>query len=113
MGGGSLGLMLCALAAEAAARPIVLDPHEERLARAGRFGAVETIRATRTLEDVDRVRSLTDGRGAEVVFEAVGRPAAWELAVQMTAPGGTVNRLAAARAARTSRCRPHGSTANR
>lgn len=91
VGGGSLGLMLCALVAEAAARPIVLDPHEERLARAGRFGAVETIRATRTLEDVDRVRSLTDGRGAEVVFEAVGRPAAWELAVQMTAPGGTVN----------------------
>lgn len=91
VGGGSLGLMLCALAADAAARPIVLDPHDERLARAERFGAVETIRATRTMEDVRRVRALTEGRGAEVVLEAVGRPAAWELAVQMAAPGGTVN----------------------
>jgi L-iditol 2-dehydrogenase len=91
VGGGSLGLMLCALAAEVSARPIVVDPHEERLAQAKRFGAVETISASRTLEDVRRVRELTDGRGAEIVLEAVGRPAAWELAVQMAAPGGTVN----------------------
>jgi L-iditol 2-dehydrogenase len=91
VGGGSLGLMLCALAADAGARPILLDPHEERLAQAERFGALETIRATRGLEDVGRVRELTEGRGAEAVFEAVGRPAAWELAVQMAAPGGTVN----------------------
>jgi L-iditol 2-dehydrogenase len=29
--------------------------------------------------------------GADLVIEAVGRPEAWELAVAMAAPGGTVN----------------------
>jgi L-iditol 2-dehydrogenase len=91
LGGGSLGLMLCALAATAGARPIVLDPHDERLAPASAFGAAETVRAERGGADVAAVRALTAGRGAPVVFEAVGRPDAWELAVAMACPGGTVN----------------------
>ena len=77
--------------ASAGGAPIVLDPHPERLAQAERFGAAHTILATRGAEDVARVRELTDGRGAELVIEAVGRPEAWELAVAMAAPGGTVN----------------------
>ncbi len=91
LGAGSLGLMLCGLAASAGAKPIVLDPHEERLAAAERFGAAHAVRATRGTEDVERVRELTEGRGAWLVIEAVGRPEAWELAVAMAAPGGTVN----------------------
>lgn len=91
VGGGSLGLMLCALAADAGARPIVLDPHDERLARAPGFGATETVRAERGHGDVAAARALTDGRGAPVVFEAVGRPETWELAFAMACPGGTVN----------------------
>jgi L-iditol 2-dehydrogenase len=91
LGGGSLGLMLCSLAAAAGARPIVLDPHDQRLARASAFGAAETIAAERGPADVAAVRALTGGRGAPVVFEAVGRPDAWELAVAMACPGGTVN----------------------
>ena len=35
--------------------------------------------------------ALTGGRGADLVVEAVGRPEAWELAVSMAAPGGSVN----------------------
>jgi L-iditol 2-dehydrogenase len=91
LGGGSLGLMLCAVAASAGARPIVLDPHDERLARAPAFGAAEIVRAERGPADVAAVQALTAGRGAPVVFEAVGRPDAWELAVAMACPGGTVN----------------------
>jgi L-iditol 2-dehydrogenase len=91
LGAGSLGLMHCALLASAGAAPIVLDPHPERLAAAERFGAAETITATRGPEDAERVRALTDGRGVDLVVEAVGRPEAWELAVAMAAPGGTVN----------------------
>jgi L-iditol 2-dehydrogenase len=90
LGGGSLGLMLCGLVASAGGAPIVLDPHPERLSLARRFGAAETVLATRGDDDVARVRELT-GRGAELVIEAVGRPEAWELAVAMAAPGGTVN----------------------
>jgi len=91
LGGGSLGLMLSALAASAGARPIVLDPHPERLAAAHRFGAARTVQAVRGPEDVEAVKALTGGRGADLVIEAVGRPEAWELAVAMVAPGGTAN----------------------
>jgi L-iditol 2-dehydrogenase len=91
LGGGSLGLMLCSLAAGAGALPIVLDPHGERLARAPAFGASQTVAAERGPADVEAVRELTAGRGAPVVLEAVGRPDAWELAVAMACPGGTVN----------------------
>jgi L-iditol 2-dehydrogenase len=91
LGAGSLGLMLCGLVASAGGVPIVIDPHPERLAVAERFGAGETVLAVRGDADVQRVRALTDGRGAELVIEAVGRPEAWELAVAMAAPGGTVN----------------------
>ncbi|HET6548141.1 MAG TPA: alcohol dehydrogenase catalytic domain-containing protein [Solirubrobacter sp.] len=82
LGAGSLGVMLCALVASAGGAPRVLDPHPERLAVARRFGAGETVLATRTAADV---------APADLVIEAVGRPQAWELAVAMAAPGGTVN----------------------
>ena len=91
LGAGSLGLMLCALLASAGAEPIVLDPHPGRLAVAQRFGAAETLEAVRGPADAERVRALTGGRGADLVVEAVGRPEAWELAVAMAAPGGTVS----------------------
>jgi L-iditol 2-dehydrogenase len=92
VGGGALGLMLCALVRRAGGRPIVLDPHQERLDLAHRFGAEGTIRAERGPADVDRLkRALGDGRGADQVFEAVGRPEAWELAIEMARPGGVVN----------------------
>ena len=70
---------------------MVLDPHPERLAAAADFGAAETVRAERGPADVERVRALTGGRGADLVVEAVGRPQTWELAVAMAAPGGTAN----------------------
>jgi L-iditol 2-dehydrogenase len=91
LGGGSLGLMICALVRAAGCDPIVLDPHDERRARALRFGAAQTIRAVRGPADVAQVRGLTNGRGAGQVFEAVGRTESWELAIEMARPGGTVN----------------------
>ena len=66
----------------------MLDPHPERLAAAERFGAAETVQAER---GPGRRRRARGGRGADLVVEAVGRPEAWELAVAMAAPGGTVN----------------------
>jgi L-iditol 2-dehydrogenase len=87
VGGGSLGLMLTALVASAGGEPVVLDPHPERLAAARRFGAAHTIQATRGPDDVAAARA----HRPDLVIEAVGRPEAWELAVQMAEPGGTVN----------------------
>lgn len=87
LGGGSLGLMLTALVADAGGEPIVLDPHPERLAAARRFGAAHTIQATRGPGDIAAARE----HRPNLVIEAVGRPEAWELAVQMAEPGGTVS----------------------
>jgi L-iditol 2-dehydrogenase len=92
VGGGALGLMLCALARRAGGRPVVLDPHQERLGLAERFGAEATIHADRGAADVARLKRATpQGRGADQVFEAVGRTDAWELAIEMARPGGVVN----------------------
>jgi Zn-dependent alcohol dehydrogenase len=38
---------------------------------------------------VERVRALTDGRGADHAFDAVGAPGTLELALEATRPGGT------------------------
>lgn len=90
VGAGSLGLMLCAVLTARGADVLVLDPNEARLERAARFGAAGTGLATRGRTDVEVVRSRTGGRGAEHVFEAVGRPEAWEQAIAMACPGGMV-----------------------
>src|SRR5262249_36320732 len=79
LGAGSLGLMLTALASAAGGEVTVRDPHSERLELASRFGA----RATRLRDE--------PAEPADVVIEAVGRPEAWEEAVRIAAPGGTVN----------------------
>jgi L-iditol 2-dehydrogenase len=91
VGGGALGLMLAAVIADLGGEPIVADPHPHNRDLARRFGAVEVIEARKDDSDARRVRELTDGRGADQVFEAVGRPEVWELAVTMARSGGTVN----------------------
>jgi L-iditol 2-dehydrogenase len=86
MGAGSIGLFLSAALRTRGCDPIVLDPHNDRLDLAGSFGAASCVRVSRTAEDVKVGRALR----ASYVFEAVGRPQAWEQAVQMPPPGGTV-----------------------
>lgn len=91
VGAGPLGLMLCALIADRGARPIVADPHPERLILAERYGAWRTIEVERSPADGARVREATaSGRGAAHVFEAVGRPESWQSAESMARPGGVV-----------------------
>lgn len=91
VGGGALGLMLTTVIADRGAAPMVADPHPHKRDLARRFGAAEVVEARKDDTDIDRVRQLTDGRGADQVFEAVGHPEAWELAVAMARAGGTVN----------------------
>jgi len=91
LGGGVQGWFLTALLAGAGDRVTLLDPHPERRARALRAGAA----AARAVPDGDREldalrESLGDECGAELVVEAVGRPAAWRMAVALARPGGEV-----------------------
>jgi S-(hydroxymethyl)mycothiol dehydrogenase len=59
-------------------------------ARLGRgFGATHTINA-RELDPVETIQDLTDGNGADVVIDAVGRPETWKQAFYARDLAGTV-----------------------
>lgn len=82
LGGGPLGLMLARTAKIRGARVAVVDRHPERLAVARRLGADLALPAGPA--------SQAFGDGPDVVFEAVGRPEAWEEAARLVRPGGLV-----------------------
>jgi S-(hydroxymethyl)glutathione dehydrogenase/alcohol dehydrogenase len=71
-----------------AARIIAVDPVPMKRASAQRFGATDVVDPDAG-DAVDQVRSLTDGRGVDFAFEAVGSHALELQALQMTRRGGT------------------------
>jgi threonine dehydrogenase-like Zn-dependent dehydrogenase len=74
IGGGIMGLLTMVLARRRGAKRLVLsDPIEERRVTARRLGAQVVVDPTQ--ESLrDRIMTLTKGRGADVVCEAVGKP---------------------------------------
>ncbi len=68
---------------------VAIDPADRRLEAAKHFGADVTVNDA-AANPLEVVRSLTDGRGADVVIEAVGRPETFEMAVRLTRPGARV-----------------------
>jgi L-iditol 2-dehydrogenase len=73
VGLGPIGLMLCACVADAGARPVAVGSREERRALAPSFGAV-----------------AADADDVDVAIEAAGTVEAWERALSLVRPGGTV-----------------------
>jgi L-iditol 2-dehydrogenase len=73
LGAGPIGLMLCACVADAGGQPEVVGGRPERRALVPLFGG-----------------STGDGEGADVVVEAAGTEAAWQRALELVRPGGTV-----------------------
>lgn len=70
-------------------RIVAIDLDDSRLERAREFGADVTI--NNSSEDaLERVQEMTDGLGADVVMEAVGVPATFELCTELVCPGGRV-----------------------
>jgi len=67
---------------------VAIDKAESRLQAAKLFGADTTVMADQDPAAV--VRSLTGGLGADVVMEAVGTPATFELCTSLVRPGGRV-----------------------
>ena len=90
IGGGIMGLLTMVLAGRRGARRLVLsDPIAERRAMARRLGAAVTIDPT--AEDLrQRVEALTAGVGADVVCEAVGKPALVAEALTLVRPAGVL-----------------------
>jgi len=89
VGCGPVGLMAIVAAHELGAeRVFALDSVPERLALAGRFGAIPV--NLKEPDPVATVRDATGGRGADAVLEAVGSPDATSLAFALARPGGTL-----------------------
>lgn len=71
---------------------IAVDSIPERLAMAKRFGANVLINH-REQDAVATIKKLTDGRGADVAIEALGRQETFENALRSIRPGGTLSSL--------------------
>jgi threonine dehydrogenase-like Zn-dependent dehydrogenase len=92
LGLGPVGLCAVQAARAAGAAAIVaVDTVEDRLALATTFGAIAV-----HLTDGDprgMTRELTEGRGADVVVDAVGDPRALDLAIRLARNAGTVSAI--------------------
>jgi L-iditol 2-dehydrogenase len=73
LGAGPIGLMLAACVADAGGAPEIVGGREERRALASAFGA-----------------AAGTGERADVVVEAAGTESAWQRALELVRPGGTV-----------------------
>ncbi len=94
VGPGSIGFcMLAALKLAPVAHVIMVGIEEdrERLSMAARMGATTACIGRDDPQDV--VRDLTEGFGADIVFETAGHPAAFATAIKLARRGGRVGLL--------------------
>jgi alcohol dehydrogenase len=68
---------------------IMIDQDDNRLAVAKTFGATKTVNSA-SVNAIEKVMSLTNGRGVDVAIEAVGIPATFELCTSIIAPGAHI-----------------------
>ena len=89
LGAGPMGLMHAALSKlRGAASVIMSEPSPERRARAHSIGS--DLEVDPLADGLDAILHATDGRGADVVIEAVGRPATYIQAIEMVRRGGRI-----------------------
>jgi 2-desacetyl-2-hydroxyethyl bacteriochlorophyllide A dehydrogenase len=90
IGDGTIGLLAVQiLRLFSPAALILAGSHDERLAIGRRLGATHTINSKR--DDVEQLlRDVTQGRGADLVFEGGSRAAGVELAMRLARRGGTI-----------------------
>src|ERR1035438_7529725 len=89
LGQGPIGLIFTMLAARSGAKILATDTMSGRRALAKKFGALEAFDPRGT--DLDAcVRSMTDGRGADLVIVAASAPGIVEQAVACSRPGARI-----------------------
>jgi len=89
IGQGPIGIILSLLAKRAGATLITSDLYPQRLRIGSSFGFDLTIEASR-INVVERVRELTQGRGADAVILAVGGDSLIRTAMDAARPGGRI-----------------------
>jgi S-(hydroxymethyl)glutathione dehydrogenase/alcohol dehydrogenase len=88
-GAGGVGLsILMGAKLAGASRLIVVDRVQPKLDLAREFGATDVLFSGPELPA--QIRDLTDGRGADYVFEAIGLPAVQEQCLDCVRPGGLI-----------------------
>ncbi|MDX2243277.1 MAG: alcohol dehydrogenase catalytic domain-containing protein [Leptolyngbyaceae cyanobacterium bins.302] len=106
LGDGAIGLMFVAALASGQGnwfpeiQPSLPTPfsqvflfggNDQRLAIGEKLGAAKTFNYKQVEDVPGLVKDLTDGWGADVVIEATGVPAVWEMGIACARPGATVN----------------------
>lgn len=90
IGCGGVGDAAIAGALLAGARMIIaVDIDDRKLELAREFGATHTVNSSKT-EPIAAIQEITDGFGADVVIDAVGRPETYETAFYARDLAGTV-----------------------
>ena len=90
IGCGGVGVAAVAGAALAGSSPIIaIDIDDRKLELAKQFGATHTVNS-RNVDPVEAIREATEGFGADVVIEAIGRPETYEQAFFARDLAGTV-----------------------
>jgi L-iditol 2-dehydrogenase len=92
IGGGPIGLMFVQVAHAIGCNVIAVVKRDSQVLAAKRKGAHDVVQIGHVEDPVEAARQMSPAkRGPDVVIEAVGRPEAWEWAVNMVRKGGTVN----------------------
>ncbi len=90
VGTGMIGLLVVqVLRARGCGQIIALDLDEGKLKLANKFGATHTINAGDP-DVLEKIRTLTSGRGVDAAFEVVGLPATVNTAIAFVRKGGSV-----------------------
>ena len=89
LGCGGVGLGAVAASSSRGARTICIDVDDEKLELARAAGGAQTINSTREPLS-DRLREMTEGRGPDIVIEAVGTPDTFRAAVEEVSFTGRV-----------------------
>lgn len=106
-GAGMLGLTAAAMAAaQGATAIIVTDITERRLARAKTFGATHAVNVNEPTPLTETLRDVTDSRGADLVIEMSGSPAAVEQSIEQLRIGGQLILVGAVFPGRAARIAP-------
>lgn len=90
IGCGAVGLAAIQGAVMAGAEHVIaIDLNDDKLAFAVRLGATQAVNAG-TQDPVEAAKSVTQGRGADIVLESAGHPIAFRQTTEAVRPGGQV-----------------------
>ena len=91
IGNGFMGLLHLQILSQFLLNQIIcIDLSNHRLELAKKYGASSIIQNNNPTDTIEEVMKLTNGRGADIVYEVTGNVKAYELAVNLAAKNGRI-----------------------